>query len=48
MFYVSMMKLIGLIALLKGVTEVGIWSLIGIAFGVLLIYLGYKFERKYT
>lgn len=48
MFYVGIMKLIGLIALLKGITEVGVWSLIGIAFGVLLIYLGCKFERNYT
>ena len=46
MFYVYIMKLIGLVILLKGITKVGIWSFISIALGGLLIYLAYKVERN--
>ena len=48
MFYVYIMKLIGLIILLKGVTNVGIWSFISISLGGTLIYLAYKIERNYV
>lgn len=47
MFFVSVMKLIGLVILLKGFMSIGIWSLLGLLTGALIIYLGYKIEREY-
>ena len=41
-------KILGLVVVLKGVTEVGVWSLIGILSGIIVISIADKLERNYT
>ena len=47
MIFANVIQLIGLVTSLKGIISAGIYSLLGVVVGVLLIYLGYKFERNY-
>ena len=47
MIFANIIQLIGLVTLLKGIISVGIYSLLGVVVGVLLMYLGYKIEREY-
>ena len=41
-------KILGLVVVLKGVTEVGVWSLVGILSGIIVISIADKLERNYT
>ena len=41
-------KILGLVVILKGVTKLGVWSLIGILSGIIVISIADKFERNYT
>ena len=40
-------KILGLVVVLKGVTEVGVWSLVGILSGIIVISIADKLERNY-
>ena len=40
-------KVMGMVVTLKGITKIGIWSLLGILFGVLFITIANKIERNY-
>ena len=40
-------KILGLVVVLKGVTEVGVWSLVGILSGIIVISIANKLERNY-
>ena len=41
-------KILGLVVILRGVTKLGVWSLIGILSGIIVISIADKLERNYT
>ena len=41
-------KILGLVVILKGVTKLGVWSLIGILSGIIVISIADELERNYT
>ena len=44
--YAKFIMLIGLGVLLTGIIKVGIWSLLGISSGTLLLTMGYDISRR--
>jgi hypothetical protein len=41
-------KILGLVVILKAVTKLGVWSLIGILSGIIVISIADELERNYT
>ena len=41
-------KILGLVGRLRGVTKFGVWRLIGILSGIIVISIADKLERNYT
>ena len=44
--YAKFIMLIGLGVLLRGILKIGIWSLLGISSGTLLLTMGYDISRR--